>query len=65
MVSFVRNDCESQIQELTCFSMQYSFELDYSKIVSAQTDRVFLKTQYLSVSDKRAGLHILTGLRYK
>lgn len=62
MVSFVRNNGESQIQELTNFSMQYSFELNFSKIILAQTDMIFLKIECLSfVLDKRAGLNILTG----
>lgn len=62
MVFFVRNNGESQIQELTGFSMQYSFELNFSKLISAQSDRIFLKIEFLSfVLDQRAGLNILTG----
>lgn len=62
VVSFVRNSGEPQIQELTGFGMQYSFELNSIKILSAQTDRIFLKIEFLSfVHYKRAGLNILTG----
>lgn len=46
MVSFVRIHDESQIQELKGFSMQDSFEQNFSKIELAQSDNIFLETVF-------------------
>lgn len=61
IVSFVRIHDESQIQELTVFSMQDSLEQNVSKAGSVQSDKTFLKIQFLSFFlDGRAGLSVLT-----